>query len=94
MHLQPVLSWKMPGSAPLFLLCAFMSCRREIYSLLPPLTYTKAALRTRVDGGGGFGLVFSLCASFCMFLQPPVNNGPSNGASHRQWLLQQTPTRK
>jgi hypothetical protein len=67
---------------------------REIYCLLPPLTYTKATLRTRVDGGDGDGLVFSVCASFCMFLQPPFDNWPVNGASHRQWLLLQTPTRK
>jgi hypothetical protein len=54
----------MPGAMPLFLLCAYMSCLREIYILLLPLTYTKTTVSNRVDGGDGDGLVFPCLVLF------------------------------
>ena len=56
------------------------------------LTYTKAMLSNRMDCGDGDGLSFPV-ASFCLYLQPPVNNWPANGISLRRLLLLQTLTR-
>jgi len=36
-HLQLLLSFKIPGAVSLFLLCAYISLLREIYFLLLPL---------------------------------------------------------
>jgi len=66
-HLQLVLSFRVPGAMPLFLLCAYMSCLREIYILLLPLTYTKATMSNRVDVGNGDGLFFP-CLPFFLYI--------------------------
>jgi hypothetical protein len=63
-HLQLVLSFRMPGALLLFLLSAYVSRLREIYILLLPLTYTKATVSNRVDDGDGDGVVFACLPLF------------------------------